>query len=137
MTGDPISLGMLHDGSIIGIQSSDGQDVMLTIRCDDSDAYELVFHSVRSFKCDNYREGNIILDVEEVGAEELARDLRWLFAHTGEPPSEVRSDVLVGETKAKILSGKLKLVRINPSYGAEAMCLCRDYSVRKVTPDIG
>ena len=107
----------LHDGNLVGIEI-DGSDINISFRTEDGQPLMLKLRSVQYFKCDDFREGNIVLDVEieragDIEPEELAA---LFFAD----PTLSQTDAIV--SKAKSLDWKS--VAVSASYGAIVMGIC-------------
>jgi hypothetical protein len=97
----------------------------LSFRTEDGEPFEIMLHGVSHFKCDNFRQGNIVFDVEQVSAGDILSDEfeALLYLKKDERPD------FSTKIMAKLESGELKFLRIGSSYGAEISAIFRRLEV--------
>ena len=118
----PADVPDLHDGSLIGIEI-DANDIIASFRTVNGKPVELRFRSVHYFKCDDFREGNIVLDLEISHAGDIEPKSLGAWLHGNPTASELKALI------SKVKSSNWKCVMINPSYGAEVTCICENVEV--------
>jgi hypothetical protein len=112
----------LHDGLLEGIIVKNDKSSILTLRDTQGVQYELELGGVEYLFANDFREGNIILDLTvERGKNCDLSLLRALFSskHLERHPGFL--DVLLQRVEAEDLA----LVSIDPSYGCSFLALCR------------
>jgi hypothetical protein len=115
-----------HDGSFDGflIEREGAIDVYLTTQA--GERYTLACRGVESARIEGVRQGNIILDISFLGAQDLT------LANVGELYELSPVDKAVQE--ARILRSarerSLLTIVISPSYGAECWILCAQWDLR-------
>ena len=55
-------LPTFHDAQIVGIRLLEEGNVEISLLTEAGKRCALILHSVARFRCDNFREGNIVLD---------------------------------------------------------------------------
>ena len=111
-----------HDARLISIELKDNCSAVIAL-LDDGDGakHELFFEQLDRMRCIDFREGNIVLDVEIYKCTAPPIDiLERLFAVTTQKEIPAYLDVRI----KKVEAGELTLVHITPSYGAELIALC-------------
>jgi len=85
---------------------------------------------VEAFVCDDFREGNIICDVQIVSGIAPSNNLLdrlYRAPHsTAEQDYHDRHHLLVARKVENIKAGSLFLVVLNPSYGCDLRALCQE-----------
>ena len=83
----------------------------------------MVFQGVDGLWADDFRQGNIILDIScRTGPGNYVEELRNLY-------EGARDDFIAGIQEAEIQQGRKTLVQVNPSYGCALSCLCSDVTL--------
>lgn len=117
----------LHDGFLEGIIVKENKSATLTLRDVTGVQYELELGAVEHLCANDFREGNIILDLTvERGKDCDASLLRTLFDNKY---LESRPGFLVALLQ-RIEAEDLTLVSIDPSYGCSFVALCRTVNWR-------
>jgi hypothetical protein len=123
-----INLPNLHDGTIdmLSLKANNVLEIGLTdvknVR------YRLVLSGLERLRCQDFREGNIILDVSLVNGQSPDKDaLRELFGLTNDQTPHFLAQIIV-----KIEQGLLAFVNITPSYGCEVLALCSNVCLENV-----
>lgn len=117
----------LHDGFLEGIIVKEDKSATLTLRDVNGVQYELELGAVEHLCANDFRRGNIILDLTvERGKDCDASLLRMLFDNKY---LESRPDFLVALLQ-RIEAEDLTLVSIDPSYGCSFVALCRTINWR-------
>jgi hypothetical protein len=104
----------LHDARLLGMFVSDNKTATVLFRSENGQRHELLLKEVEHLVANDFREGNIVLDVEIYDGESFDSKLlseiygkNYLTAHPG----------FESEIRRKVKNGELKLVSVNPSYG--------------------
>jgi hypothetical protein len=119
----------LHDGLLEGIIVKEDKSATLTLRDVNGVQYELELGSVEHLCANDFRRGNIILDLTvERGRDCDVSLLRTLF---GNKHLESHPDFLATLLQ-RIEAENLALVSIDPSYGCSFLALCRTINWRVV-----
>jgi hypothetical protein len=117
----------LHDGKLLAISSRDAV-VELTVADVSHNRYRVVLDGVADFQANEFRQGNIILDVtisrgKDVGITDLADLLfRGMSLEEYEPLHE------------RIVRESLYVVRLNPSYGCRLVAVAKHITIERVEP---
>lgn len=108
----------LHDGVICGILLQEDQ-LVLPVQLVDGSKHCLVMQGVERLRVDDFRQGNIILDVTVAsGAQIDPADVAYAC------DIGVEAAPLLQKTIDRLIERDLIVVRINPSYGCSAVCIC-------------
>ena len=114
----------LHDARLLGMFVSDNKTATVLFRSENGQRHELLLKEVEHLVANDFREGNIVLDVEIYDGESFDSKLlseiygkNYLTAHPG----------FKSEIRRKVKNGELKLVSVNPSYGCSLLCICKEY----------
>jgi len=130
-----------HDGYLISISVGDKR-AALGFKKSDGSQYELVLDGVEHLCMDDFREGNIVMDLEVITGRDPAgydNDLRlarlFMAPHPNAEPRyhEAHASFLASRIE-RIKSGEAVLVTVSPSYGAELVAYCASVRLRAVTP---
>ena len=82
--------------------------------------YVLRLQGIKRLKCDDFLEGNIILELEIAQGRPIeSAQIRELFGLDAD-----EKETLVAEQQRLIASGEAMFVRITPSYGCTLLALC-------------
>jgi hypothetical protein len=111
----------LHDKNIKRIESTGDKNFIIDIE-DNGYIIELKFINVKHVKIDNFRLGNIILDIvvyESKYLNKFEKELRLLL-----DVNRDAKDSYLEEIKEKIKKGELLFVSVQSSYGAYGNILC-------------
>jgi len=116
-----------HDGQVEGWSLLPNKSLRIDIADVTGGKFSMFLQNVRSFKGNNFREGNIILDVEIVRNADPGIDrLRSLFDLE---PTASPAFLLIG--MRQVQEGELTFVAINPSYGCEISALCENVTIEE------
>jgi hypothetical protein len=120
----------LHDSSLVSVENNQGKAIF-TFRLISGELVQAVFTNVKNLVCNDFREGNIVLDFT-IEKNVLVTDhgLDKLFI----PPAAMleKYDAYIHSVKESIKSGKMMLVTINPSYGCDGMIYCENVIFQKL-----
>lgn len=110
----------LHDARIFGINIDKRGDLKLSIGLQNGRLSELIFTGLFRLLVNNFREGNVILDVVVLPSDQFELKDVEIFYDS--------SDVDVGEALSALhrqvrLNNKF-LIKISASYGCELFCIC-------------
>jgi hypothetical protein len=109
----------LHDGLLVGLIAPGHRQLLILTKNTNQATYCLVLSGVEHCRADDFREGNIILDITiEEGDNVGAEDVAYLLGQGTDHP-------FVQNAITRIRAEKLLLLRINPSYGCTLVVLCR------------
>ena len=108
-----------HDSQLIGLRCIEPRVMRLSFVLVNQEKVDLLVHDIVAFRCDNFREGNIVFQVEEppmahIEAEEVSHLLQI------PDPSHHHVETLVN----RITTGELLYLRVEGSYGAEITAAC-------------
>ena len=123
----------LHDGLVDGIHLPSDTAVTVSLRDIQGQRFSMQLIGAVAFVCDDFRLGNIILDVQI--ASRVTPDMDTLGSLFGTPhPSAAEGHARALERYAeKIREGTLALVTINPSYGCTLTALCREVLISRAS----
>ena len=110
-----------HDGYFMGIDLRQEGVAQLFLRDLDGHDFCLFLRDLKRLICDEFREGNIILDIQVFCGEEPPIDtLAWLYSvdSTDELPTYLLEQI------GKIASGAMTLVLLSASYGGVLAAVC-------------
>lgn len=83
-----------------------------------------MMRGVERLRADDFREGNIILDVTVTAGEQLELDdVAEAFGLDTEPSPFLQNTI------DRLKRDRMIVVRINPSYGCVVTCVCSEMSV--------
>lgn len=125
----------LHDGHLLGLDLVRKAVLHVRLRNLAGKGYLLELSGLRQLRCGEFREGNIVLDVEIMrgtpsGLEEantreaLVRSLVGELHPTVQDPFRSKNESYIVNLLTSIKDGNLTLVRIDASYGCELTALC-------------
>lgn len=111
----------VHDAQLIGLFTCESGSTIVFIIKSNGKNICLSLSGVEQFKCDNFRHGNIILDITiETGAAASIDDILLLFDIDNN-----MNNVFFEKILARFESRELTLVKLNPSYGCSFLCACK------------
>lgn len=109
----------LHDAKIRGLLLCDPEKLVVAVVTSAGDRYCLVLNDVERLRADDFRQGNIILDVTVFSATEIdVVDIAYVY---GVEPTD---NPFLSKTMERLVREDKLLVRINPSFGCAAACIC-------------
>ena len=116
----------LHDGTVDGILLLPNNTVFILVKNLDHQVYCLSLSGVDLLKMDDFRQGNIILDITISVGENICK---WDFIDL----CGYKEDDHVGLSlrAAKATQNQTLSVRITPSYGGSLVCLCQSIEIEK------
>jgi hypothetical protein len=122
----PDLLPLLHDGRLIGIAVLPDKRCVVILSDHAGSIYRMSLTGIVRLRADNFREGNIILDVTaETGDRVEEREI--LFALSVDDAD--KHPDFVKSVLQRVRNRDLYLVHINPSYGCTFACLCGGWTV--------
>jgi hypothetical protein len=114
----------IHDGYFDGFLLGPNKVLYFFLRTTDGKPLNLIFHGMERMCVSGVKEGNIILDLQFRDTQEITlSDVEELYVIN--PGAEIGATLL-----SSIRQRGLKLMELNPSYGAQALVLfeCCDLS---------
>lgn len=116
----------LHDGLVRGLLLCKDKRLLLPVETSDGSRFCLVMHGVDRLRADDFRQGNIILSIDVSTGDQLTLDdVAFAFDVDADQSSFLQ------RTMDRLRNDGLMLVRISPSYGASAVCVCSDLSLEE------
>jgi hypothetical protein len=113
-----------HDGHVDGVLVAEGS-ASIFLRTVSSEKFTIVLRGVKSLVMNDFRQGNIILDLEWVDAMNISDsailDYYWM------PKGEAA--VLRERWIKEIKGSQLHAIEISPSYGANLTAIFRDREI--------
>lgn len=119
-------LPSFHDAQLSGIVLLPQKRCLAIITTVNNQTHRIVFRGVERLRADDFREGNIILDVTVQSGKSVDK-AGVLFALSME--DERRHPAFFDSVIGRIERGELMLVQVNPSYGCMFACLCSGWLV--------
>jgi hypothetical protein len=120
-----MNLSDLHDSHLIGLSVDGEKRGRLLFELAGGRRTTLVLEGVQYLQADNFRQGNIVLDVViQKGTDYDESYLEQLFGKEYLEQNKAFKESL----GARIGSGELVLAAIEPSYGCVLVALCKSYS---------
>lgn len=110
----------VHDAEVRGLLLLSDRRLLIVLRAVDGLQRYLMLHGVERLKADDFRQGNIVLDITVSPPTSL--DIKDVADAYGVAPSD--SSFLPGVMDRLKREGLL-LVRLNPSYGCSLVCVCQ------------
>jgi hypothetical protein len=136
-----LNLPSFRDGRLTGIKGGTPY-ATLALTTDKGDEYQLDLIGVEGLRVDDFKEGNIILELRVIGgrdpsAYDFNRQMDRLDPTPG--PNVDRSyhdarSARVEKTRARIIAGGAALVSIISSYGCDLVSLCSSVALRGPAP---
>lgn len=119
-----------HDARLSGFVLLPTRRCSLFVTTEDDKSYRIVLLGVERLRADDFREGNIILDLT-VQSGQAVEKADVLFALSMD--DENRHPDFFNSIMERIHRSELLLVQINPSYGCVFSCLCSGWLMECVT----
>jgi hypothetical protein len=120
------SLPSFHDAKLSGFILLPAQRCSLFIETESKQSHRVVLLGVERLRADDFREGNIILDLTVHGGKSVEK-ADVLFALSMD--DEKRHPDFFNSIMERIHRGELSLLQINPSYGCVFSCLCSGWRI--------
>jgi hypothetical protein len=117
----PPTLPTFHDGRLAGFVLLPDKRCCLFVVTEDNKFYRVVLLGVEWLRADDFREGNIILDLT-VQSGNSVQKADVLFALSID--NENRHPSFFSAIMERIYRNELLLVQVDPSYGCVFSCLC-------------
>lgn len=118
----------VHDARILGLVMINKKKLFLPIRLTDGSDLCLALCNVYCLRADDFREGNIILDITvSKGTEVDISDIA--YAHGLEQFLSSESNTFLNKAVQDFFIGIKLFVQINPSYGCKLVCICDEIQV--------
>jgi hypothetical protein len=115
-----------HDARVVGILCPSSQRALLLLKDTSSAVYCLDLKGVNRLRVDDFREGNIVLDLTIEGGHSVRpEDVAHVLGIQGNAVYDEYHSIIMQQIGQK----ELFLVRLNPSYGCELGCLCAQVDV--------
>lgn len=111
----------VHDAKLLGVMLLESNRVRALLGLTDGSQVSLLFSGVERLRMDDFRQGNIVLDVSVLSGEAVsANDIAYAYGIDQEPQRTTFLKKMLEEVRAKNLIS----VTLNPSFGAGFTCLC-------------
>ena len=115
-----------HDGFFDGVWIAGEKRVEIFLRTAEKRRYVMVLYGVEALHISNVREGNIVLNLEFVGADQLTEaDMEELYEL-----SEVEKDEQIARLLVSARQSQLTLLQMSSSFGAECVALIEKAELR-------
>jgi len=126
-TGALLSPG-LHDGAFLGMLIFPNKKIQFFAKELNGKVHCFVLTGVERFYADDFREGNIILDITvESGGKVVRQDISEIFGSSG----SVLAEASISDIMKKFATRDFILVRLNTSYGGWFVCVCTGIEMLK------
>lgn len=113
----------LHDGRLLELIAYPDQHLLLLTTDVRERFHCIVLKCVERSRADDFREGNIILDITvHSGQNVRLEDVAYAFGVKKDDPSLFR-------IRNRIAADKLTVVCVNPSYGCSFVAVCTDIDI--------
>ena len=126
----------LHDGYLVGMALGDDKDdksVVIFLRSDSGQSYELELRGLDMLRADEFLEGNIICGIYiSAGKDVSDKDICSVYGLVGGPNDGHCLQV----EKKKVHDLGLMHLSITPSYGCSLRAIFRDYEFRPAAPPV-
>ena len=116
----------LHDSELISVNTDDSI-VSLLFKLDDGSNVYCYLNDTEQFVCNNFRQGNIVLDLTVITGDLLSDELKFKIF----PASRVKNekfDRYIESINNKLQKNELIIIQLNPSYGCEITAICSSIS---------
>ena len=115
----------VHDADLFGIVSCPDRRMLLLLRDVHGKTHCLSLCGVERFKGDDFRQGNIVLDIEiQTGSSVNSEDIAGVYGIDVSTSADSFENIM-----GKFDSGQLKLVRLDTSYGFSFLCVCEGIEI--------
>ena len=119
-----------HDGYLTGVRLREG-GATLYLREVDGPEYDLILEGLEALHIEDFRQGNIIAHVEIVAGRTPYAHIDFDRLFVPPDPSAAaqyheKHTAFLKRQKARIESGEVCLIVIEPSYGAQMLAICRE-----------
>lgn len=123
----------LHDGFVDGIQLIGKNSAVVALRNVHGQTFSIQLMGLEALVCDEFRQGNIILDVQITSGKPPSKDALSSLYVAPHPSAaaeyhDKHARFIQAQTD-RITQGDLVLVLIEPSYGCQLIALCRELLV--------
>jgi len=109
----------LHDARLNGLLLVSDSRLLLPIETTDGARLSLALQGVERLRADDFRQGNIILDVTvSTGAEIEPDDVAYAYG------LESTDGTFLLQTMERLTRERRLVVRVNSSYGCTLVCIC-------------
>jgi hypothetical protein len=114
----------LHDAKLYSI-CTENEIIKLGFTLADREQVYCSLINVKQFTCNNFKQGNIVLDLTLYKGEALNENIKdKLFS---KPIGyNNKFERYIESVNCKLINNELILVVLNPSYGAEIISICED-----------
>lgn len=113
-----------HDGYIDGVLVAE-ESASIFLRTVSSEKFTIVLHGVKSLVMNDFRQGNIILDLEWVDAVNVSDSAILDYYSMPEGEVAVLRERWINEIKGR----QLHAFEISPSYGADLTAIFREREI--------
>lgn len=112
----------------LGLITLEKRRLLLPIQTTDKSILCIAFNDLDCLRVDDFREGNIILDITvSSGSEVEVSDIA--YAHGLERFMPPETNDYLDKALKSFITGKKLFVQINPSYGCKLVCICGEIEV--------
>jgi hypothetical protein len=125
---------ILHDAKLIGLTYETDKVIRLNFVTDQGASSSIILRNVIRFVATNLLDGNIVLDVlstkfgnlDMKGAQEIVKNVFSEEFRESNPKRALASHREWERWMNQIATGELHVLKIEPSYGFEAIAICSD-----------
>lgn len=125
-----------HDGNVYGIKENTKDEYSIYLRTENLIKYEIILKGKTKILINDYREANIILDIELFNNNnfitEYNNDSALYNVLFGFDASLKNSDKYLNSVLSKICNGEFIVLRINPSYGCSIIAICETIKLMRL-----
>ena len=119
-----ISQPPLHDAEIRGLLFVSNNKLLMPISIYDGARLCLVLCGVERLRVEDFRQGNIILDVTVSSGMSIdAADVAYAYG------LELKESLFLQQTMERLIQEGGIIVRVNPSYGGTLVCICNGIEI--------
>jgi hypothetical protein len=117
----------LHDARVNGLVIRNDDDIEVIINTPEGASINLFMRRVYRLVANNFREGNIVLDIEVLASKEITHSDLTVFYSSSDNAAEqgIRS------LHSRAVSENKLFVKLNASYGCEFACICERIDIRQ------
>ncbi len=110
----------MHDANIFKLEFRENNDLVIGARLVDGSVFSLILKNVYRLLVNNFREGNLVLDVSVTESNEIEIDDAMAFYQSTQPLAKSVIEPMLSYVRME----KKRIVNVSSSYGCELVCIC-------------
>ena len=114
-----------HDSLLLSVEITGQDKICLSLRTESGDPYRINLDGVRHFKCDGFREGNTVFEIEQVSSDDIKNEEMEALLHLSKGKRTEEFTRLLIE----VSDGTLMFLRISASYGANVISISQNITI--------